>query len=175
MDFTYSIVDGIDHIIEEQGTQFTALRKVRWGDSDKAYLELRRWRNTPDGGEQAAKGCTFMTEDGPSTLTETLVEMGYGNTKEVVRHLYDRDNFKASVNAVFVEKEAIEFNEKEGTALVKREGKVQEVKLPFPEAGTPNDNYYDPTGIIRSIEHKDDDNVIDDNDNDEEYYDPDTL
>ena len=36
--FKYSIVDNIDYTIEEQGNQFTALRKIKWGDSDKEYL-----------------------------------------------------------------------------------------------------------------------------------------
>ena len=47
MDFKYSIIDNIDYTLEEQGNQFTALRKVRWGDGEKDYLEIRRWRNTP--------------------------------------------------------------------------------------------------------------------------------
>ena len=29
MDFKYSIIDNIDYTLEEQGNQFTALRKVR--------------------------------------------------------------------------------------------------------------------------------------------------
>ena len=39
---------------------------------EKARLEVRRWRNNPDGTEMAAKGMTFPTEDGPSELTNCL-------------------------------------------------------------------------------------------------------
>lgn len=126
MEFKYSIIDKIDYTIEEQGNQFTALRKVRWGDNDKEYLELRRWRNTPDGGEQAAKGCTFMTEDGPSELVNVLVELGYGNTKEVINRLSQREDFRKSLNSVL--------------------GKDDEL---FDEnIGTLEDDYYDPKSLI---------------------------
>ena len=126
MEFKYNIIDKIDYTIEEQGNQFTALRKVRWGDNDKEYLELRRWRNTPDGGEQAAKGCTFMTEDGPSELVNVLVELGYGNTKEVINRLSQREDFRKSLNSVL--------------------GKDDEL---FDEnVGTLEDDYYDPKSLI---------------------------
>lgn len=125
--FKYSIVDKIDFTIEEQGNQFTALRKVQWGDSDKAYLELRRWRNTPEGGEMAAKGCTFLTEDGPSELVNTLVELGYGNTKEVLQKLKTREDFRRSLNSVL--------------------GKGDE--LFDEEVGTLEDDFFDPRELIK--------------------------
>lgn len=126
MDFKYSIVDSIDYTIEEQGNQFTALRKIRWGDSDKEYLELRRWRNTPDGGEQAAKGCTFITEEGPSELVNTLVDLGYGHTKEVLKRLQTREDFRKSLNSVLGKDDEL-FDE---------------------EVGTLEDDYYDPKSLI---------------------------
>lgn len=124
--YKYSIIDNINYIIEEQGNQFTALRKIRWGTSDKEYLELRRWRNTPDGKEQAAKGCTFLTEEGPSELVNSLIDLGYGNTKEVIKKLSDRENFRQSLNSVL--------------------GKDDE--LYDEESGTLEDNYYDPNELL---------------------------
>ncbi len=112
--FKYSIVDQIDYTIEEQGNQFTALRKIRWGDSDKEYLEIRRWRNTPDGGEQAAKGVTFMTEEGPGELALTLINLGYANTKQVLQNLSGREDFRRSLNSVLGKDDEL-FDESEGT------------------------------------------------------------
>lgn len=126
MEFKYAIVDNIDYTLEEQGNQFTALRKIRWGDSDKEYLELRRWRNTPDGGEQAAKGCTFMTDEGPANLINALIELGYGNTKEVLGKLSDRTDFRKSLNSLL--------------------GKDDE--LYDDNVGTLEDDYYDPKSLI---------------------------
>jgi hypothetical protein len=126
MEFKYAIVDNIDYTLEEQGNQFTALRKIRWGDSDKEYLEMRRWRNTPDGGEQAAKGCTFMTDEGPANLINALIELGYGNTKEVLGKLSDRPDFRKSLNSLL--------------------GKDDE--LYDDNVGTLEDDYYDPKSLI---------------------------
>lgn len=126
MEFKYAIMDNIDYTLEEQGNQFTALRKIRWGDSDKEYLELRRWRNTPDGGEQAAKGCTFMTDEGPANLINALIELGYGNTKEVLGKLSDRPDFRKSLNSLL--------------------GKDDE--LYDDNVGTLEDDYYDPKSLI---------------------------
>lgn len=99
--FKYRIVEHIDFVFEEQGNQFNALRKVAWGDSgdEKAKLEVRRWRNNPDGTEMAAKGMTFLTEEGPNELTNCLLRLGYGNTKEVICIIKDRSDFRKSINS----------------------------------------------------------------------------
>lgn len=124
--FKYSIVDNIDYTIEEQGNQFTALRKIKWGDSDKEYLDIRRWRISADGKEVPAKGCTFMTEQGPSELVGVLVDMGYGNTKEVLQKLKSRENFRRSLNSV-LGKDDEDYDESEGTL---------------------EDDYYDPRELL---------------------------
>lgn len=126
MEFKYSIVDNIDYTLEEQGNQFTALRKVRWGDGDKDYLEIRRWRNTPDGGEQAAKGVTFMTDEGPANAINALIDLGYGNTKEILNHLQVRHDFRKSINSVLGKDDEL-FDE---------------------EVGTLEDDFYDPKSLI---------------------------
>ena len=99
--FKYRIVDNVDFTFEEEGNQFNALRKIAWGDAgdEKARLEVRRWRNNPDGTEMAAKGMTFLTEDGPSELTNCLLKLGFGNTKEVLDIIRDRDDFRKSLNS----------------------------------------------------------------------------
>ena len=99
MEFKYSIVENIDYTFEEKGNQFGAVRKVQWGDSDKNYLEVRKWRNSPDGSEQAAKGYTFMTEEGPSELAKVLLTLGYGNTREVIDIVKEREDFRKSLNS----------------------------------------------------------------------------
>jgi hypothetical protein len=126
MAFEYTIIDGVDKIIEERGNEFTALRKIRWGDGEKDYLELRRWRNAPDGKEQCAKGCTFMTEEGPSELVNALVDLGYGDTREVLTHLSTREDFRKAVNSVLGKNDEL-YDESEGTL---------------------EDSYYDPKSFV---------------------------
>ena len=99
--FKYRIVDHVDFTFEEEGNQFNALRKIAWGDAgdEKARLEVRRWRNNPDGTEMAAKGMTFLTEDGPNELTNCLLKLGFGNTREVLDIIRDRDDIRKSLNS----------------------------------------------------------------------------
>jgi hypothetical protein len=126
MAFSYTIVENIDHTFEEKGNLFGAVRKIRWGDNPTERLEVRKWISNPDGTETCNKGYTFMTEDGPSELTKTLLGMGYGNTKEVLDILQERNDFRKSLNSVL--------------------GKGDEL---FDEStGTLEDDYYDPKSLI---------------------------
>ena len=124
--FKYSIIENIDYTFEEKGNQFGAVRKIQWGDSDKSYLEIRKWRNAPDGSEQAAKGCTFMTQHRPSEPAKSLLDLGYGNTREILQTLNQREDFRKSLNSVL--------------------GKDDE--LFDAEVGTLEDDYYDPKDLI---------------------------
>lgn len=93
-DFDYEFKeDGINEIIDEaQGSNtFIALREVRWNDSSDFKLDLRRYIVKPDGSVFAGKGISFATENGPHNLADKLVEHGYGNTKNIVSSLFDRD------------------------------------------------------------------------------------
>lgn len=126
--FKYRIVDHVDFTFEEVGNQFNALRKIAWGDADdeKAKLEVRRWRNNPDGTEMCAKGMTFLTDEGPSELTNCLLKLGFGNTKEVLVIIKDRDDFRKSINSVL--------------------GKDDD--LYDESAGTLEDGYFDPKELL---------------------------
>lgn len=125
-EFRYSIVDGIDSPFEEQGNQFSAFRKIRWGDNENTHYEIRRWRNNPDGTEQCAKGFTFMTEEGPAELIGVLIGHGFGETRSIIKKLSEREDFRQALNSVL--------------------GKDDE--LYDPEAGNLEDNFYDPKQLI---------------------------
>jgi hypothetical protein len=123
--YEYNIHDHINFIIEEVGNQFTAFRKLSWGDSTPHY-ELRRWRNTADGGEMAAKGCTFLTEEGPSELANVLVRLGFGDTRELLTIMSEREDFRKSLNSV-LGKDDPDYDE---------------------SAGTLDDDYFDPKALL---------------------------
>ena len=67
-----------------------------------------------------------MTEEGPSELTKTLLNLGFGNTREVIDILNNRDDFRKSLNSVL--------------------GKEDE--LFDAEIGTLEDDYYDPKELL---------------------------
>lgn len=95
----YSIVDEFDHTIDESGNQFIALRKIRWGDRDKVSLDIRKYWMQAEG-EVLGKGVSFLTEEGPHELVNVMTREGYGNTKEILKSLKDRDDFQKSLNVV---------------------------------------------------------------------------
>lgn len=96
----------LDSTIDEKGSIFIALRKVQWvkngedPDETKAKLDLRKYRVDENGDEIAGKGISFLTDDGPNELTKVLVHEGYGNTKEILKELKNRNDFVDSVEHI---------------------------------------------------------------------------
>lgn len=104
------LFDNLDAIFDERGSAFLSLRRVQWceagvePDREKSKLEIRKWRITAEG-ERADKGVAFLTDDGPHELAKTLVNLGYGNTKDILLELKKRDNFRESVEHLFDKEE----------------------------------------------------------------------
>lgn len=104
----YFIHDDVDYIFEEKGNAFSAFRKVQWAnqgsepDVEKAKYEIRKWYAREDG-EMAGKGFTFSTPEGPNELIKTMIEHGFGDTKEILLELKNRDDFKESVEHMYDE------------------------------------------------------------------------
>lgn len=97
MNIQYKIHDGIDHVFDEKGNTFLALRKISWGDSDKPKLDLRKWYVSKEGEETVGKGFSFLTEDGPNELTNILTQCGFGETKTIIDNIKDREDFESSL------------------------------------------------------------------------------
>ena len=98
--------DDINDTFDEHGNTFLAMRRTQWlkegetPDKDKSKIELRKWRVTSEG-ERADKGFSFLTEEGPNQLVNTLIKNGFGDTKEILIGIRKRDNFKESVEHLF--------------------------------------------------------------------------
>lgn len=101
----------IDDIFDERGNRFLALRKIAWINNDvdpkdykdyedKAALELRTWTVDEQGNETPLKGMKFLTDNGPNELVKTLVHEGFGNTKDILKELRVRDDFKNAVETI---------------------------------------------------------------------------
>lgn len=82
-DFKYEFDPNFDFVLEEKANIFTALRKVKWGDSEEFRVDIRKYIST-DHGETMKKGCTFMSDDGVHELTKVLLEQGYGRQDEII-------------------------------------------------------------------------------------------
>lgn len=93
----YTIVDDFDHTIDESGNQFIALRKIRWGDREKVSLDIRKYWMQAEG-EVLGKGVSFLTEEGPHELVDVMVREGFGNTKNIINSLKEREDFQKALN-----------------------------------------------------------------------------
>jgi len=98
-EFKYDIDKNYDHIIQEKGNVFIALRKIAWGSSTEHKLDLRKWYSSPSGAETISKGVSF-SDDGANELVKVLAETGYGHTNEILRAIKNRDDFRSQLNIV---------------------------------------------------------------------------
>lgn len=87
--------DGINEVFDEnnKSNAFLALREIRWNENSSYKLDIRKWFTSTTGEEIPGKGVSFMSEEGPHTLTEALLKHGYGKTQNVLESIKDRDDF----------------------------------------------------------------------------------
>lgn len=94
MEFNLEIDPEFDEIIDEGvGNSFVALRRLKWSDNSPFKLDIRRWITDAEGNEIAGKGCSFITEEGPSNLVHTLIDHNYGDTATIIEKVSKRSDF----------------------------------------------------------------------------------
>lgn len=119
--------DGINELIDEgTGNSSIMLREVGWNGRDPK-LEIRKWIIDVDK-ETPMRGLSFITEQGPHTLTEVLTEKGFGNTEKLIINIKDREDFDDS--------------------LVKVIGKKKIEKSKNTEVTISEDDYFDPKSVL---------------------------
>jgi len=97
-EFKFDIDKNYDHIIEERGNAFIALRKIAWGNKEHK-LDLRKWYSSASGVETMSKGVSF-SDEGAHELVKVLTETGYGHTDEILEAIKNRDDFRSKLNMV---------------------------------------------------------------------------
>lgn len=104
-DLRYHIFKDLEIPFDEKGATCGTVRLVQWvkeGEEpniDKAKLEIRKVY-TSGAEEKLGKGYTFSTPEGPNELVEGLIDAGYGDTKEILRKLRDRENFMEAATTI---------------------------------------------------------------------------
>ena len=96
-DFNYEIDKNFDHIIDEGANTSIILRRISW-NGNPFKVDLRKYRYE-DGKEIMGKGVS-LTDEAADTLTETLAENGYGNTKKILKGIKDREDYIESLNTI---------------------------------------------------------------------------
>ena len=101
----YHVFKDYNVIFDEKGSKYGTIRKVQWvkegkePDETKAKIEIRHMVNSAEG-EQFGKGYAFDTDEGPDELVTALIDCGFGDTKEILKKIARRDNFKDSVENI---------------------------------------------------------------------------
>jgi len=109
----YKLYGDLGMIFDEKGSTFLAMRKVAWFNKDKgiepseekAKLDMRKWTANDNGNDIPLKGFSFLTEEGPHSLTEALVDNGYGKTPKLLNSLKKREDFEESVKHMYDEED----------------------------------------------------------------------
>ena len=91
-----TIIDNCDHVIDERNNTYISLRKVKWSENSDTKLDLRKYVTQTDGSERMMKGCSF-SEEAADELVHALLEEGYGDTRQVLLDIKERDNFPISM------------------------------------------------------------------------------
>lgn len=129
-EFTYEIDENYDYVLNEVGNVFIALRKISWNGREPK-LDLRKYYNTKDGSERMDKGVS-MSKECADELTRVLASTGYGNTRDIIDGIKDRDDFNTALSQ-----------------SLKNEPKVLE------ELGIQDtDNFYDPREVFRGEDYE---------------------
>lgn len=87
--------NGINEIIDEKNNTVMMIREVAWGknvEKEQYCLEIRKWYVNTES-EAPGKGFTFTTESSPHNMVDTMVRLGFGNTKRIIDGIKNRKDF----------------------------------------------------------------------------------
>lgn len=101
----YHVFNDYDIPFDEKGTTCGVVRLSQWvkegsePDESKAKVEIRKIY-TSGAEEKLGKGYTFSTPEGPGELAVGLVKAGFGETKEILKAVRERDDFLEAAKTI---------------------------------------------------------------------------
>jgi hypothetical protein len=75
-------------VLEETGNQTVEINKVSWNERPPK-IDIRRWDHGKEDGPVALKGVT-LSDEACDRLVIQLLELGFGDKKEIVRVFNER-------------------------------------------------------------------------------------
>ena len=101
----YHVFEDYNVAFDEKGSTYGTVRKIQWvkegeePDETKAKIEIRKMYTQAEG-ERAGKGYTFSTPEGPGELVIGMIGAGFGDTKEILKAVRQRDDFLEAANTI---------------------------------------------------------------------------
>lgn len=81
-DFSYTIDSDFEHILDESGNRYIALRRIDWGNTGEYKLDLRKYYTTSDGEERMSGGLV-LSDNTTNELMLALLQEGYGDDNDL--------------------------------------------------------------------------------------------
>lgn len=102
---SYHVFKDYNIPFDEKGATCGTVRRVQWvkgdaePDENKSKLEIRHMI-VNESGETAGKGYSFSTPEGPNELVIGLIKCGFGDTKEILRAVRQRDDIQEAIRFI---------------------------------------------------------------------------
>lgn len=86
-------------IDEGKNGSYLGIRKIRWNPDKPFKIDLRRYVVRTDGDEFPSKGIS-LDDDVADKVTESMIELGYGDTGNIITIITDREDFAEAVQDI---------------------------------------------------------------------------
>ena len=103
----YKCFKDFNILFDEKAGSFGTVRLAQWykegsePDESKAKYEIRKFVVDKDGsGEIANKGITISSKEAMDDLTDGLVENNFGNTRNILKSVSKREDFKDTLENI---------------------------------------------------------------------------
>lgn len=103
----YKVFKDFNILFDEKAGSYGSVRLAQWykegtePNPDKAKYEIRKFNIKNDGsGEIAGKGISISSKEAMDDLTDGLVKNNFGNTRNILKSLSGREDFKNTLDNI---------------------------------------------------------------------------
>lgn len=102
----YKVFKDYNILFDEKAGSFGAVRLAQWygensePDPSKAKYEIRKFIIDKTGSEVPNRGVTISSKEAMDDLTDGLVKNNFGNTRNILKSLSNREDFKSTLENI---------------------------------------------------------------------------
>lgn len=106
-DICYKMFEDFNILFDEKAGSFGTVRLAQWykkgtePDISKAKYEIRKFSIDKDGSTEVPnKGVTISSKEAMDDLTDGLVDKNFGNTRNILKSVSKREDFKDTLENI---------------------------------------------------------------------------
>lgn len=103
----YKMFEDYNILFDEKAGSYGTVRLAQWykegqePNRDKAKYEIRKFNISKDSSEEIpGKGISISSKEAMNDLTNGLVDKGFGDTRNILKSISTRDDFKSTVQNI---------------------------------------------------------------------------